>query len=59
MTFTRATRERGHIMIRALRALLLAVVIATSLLASGSVASANDNAGNKAPTPQPFGITWE
>ena len=47
-------------MIRALRALLLAVAVATSLLVSGSVASADS--GTKLPsTPVPavFGITWE
>jgi len=46
-------------MIRALRALFLAVVIATSLLASGSVASADSLGGTKAPPAQPFGITWQ
>jgi len=44
-------------MIRALRVLLLAVVIATSLLASGSVASADTKTSSR-PVP-PDSITWE
>ena len=47
-------------MIRALRVLVLAVVIATSLLAGGSIASA-DPGRAKAPAPpaRVTDITWE
>ena len=50
-------------MIRALRAIVLAVVIAASLLSSASVASANTLAGGKPvklpPVPALFDVTWE
>ncbi|HLZ47183.1 MAG TPA: hypothetical protein VKR80_00865 [Candidatus Limnocylindria bacterium] len=50
-------------MLRALRAIVLAVVVAASLLASGSVASANSLPGGKVKLPpapaQVLDITWE
>jgi len=51
-------------MLRALRAIVLAVLVAASLLASGSVASANSFPGGKQvklpPVPaQLLDVTWE
>ena len=47
-------------MFRALRAVILAVVIAASFVASGSVASASSGGSlPQPPHPAPLDVTWE
>jgi hypothetical protein len=46
-------------MVRTLRALVIAVLVAVSLLGSASVASADPGPGNAQPINVLFDITWE